>query len=194
MKSEPNYFFALWPAAIRARAIHDRIPSWTEPMGARVRRTPSAGDLHLTLVFLGALPDGERREAISVAQGLTGFGFTLRLDRFGSFPRSKTLWLAASRVPEALTGLVGRLRDGLERAAVPVPAPSAFVPHLTIARLSRPPAREGCLIEPIDWPVTDFCMACSRPGPPYRIMERWGLVPAGEGPIQSAGPADAGGS
>ncbi len=194
MRLEPNYFLALWPDPVLARAIRERIPSWAEAMGGRVRTTPHAGDLHLTLVFLGALSHEERKQAVSVARGLAGPGFTLRLDRLGLFPRSRTLWVAPAGVPRALTGLVGRLQDGLERARVPVPARSSFVPHLTIARLSEPSSREGGGIKPIDWLVHDFCLAGSRPGPPYRIMERWALAPAGKDPGRTAGPVDAGGS
>ena len=194
MKPEPNYFLALWPDSALSRVIHERIPSWTEAMGGRVRTTTHAGDLHLTLVFLGALSHEERKQAVSVARELAGPGFTLRLDRLGVFPRSRTLWVAPSRVPRALTGLVGRLQDGLERARLPVPGRSPFVPHLTIARLTQPSSRESRGIEAIDWPVHDFCLACSRPGPPYRIMERWALAPAGKDPVRTEGPVDAGGS
>ncbi len=189
IKPEPNDFFALWPDAGLAQALSGRIPLWRESFGGGIRKTTAASDLHLTLVFMGALSDGERKEVLSIAQGLAAQAFVLRLDRLGSFHRSKTLWLAPASVPPELSDLVAELRSRLETARIPVRGSGAFSPHLTLARLTEPPSGESRVIEPIDWRVTDFGLARSQPGPPYQIVERWPLITAGESRVPT-GPVE----
>ncbi len=173
MSPEPHYFFALWPSADQAQALAGRALLQNGRMGIRVS---APEDCHLTLAFLGALDAAQRERVLSLAGRIRAQGFTLRLDRLGGFPRSRILWLAPSRVPERLLTLVDRLGDALRDegcAARPLPV---FRPHLTLARGVSPPP--GPLpVGPIEWHVRDFCLACSRPGPPYEIVARWKLSP-----------------
>jgi 2'-5' RNA ligase len=101
----------------------------------------SPGSLHLTLKFLGYVPE-ERIEEIGVL--LTGAvkgskPFALQVAGTGVFPserRPRVIWLGI-KGPDSLLKLRQSVEDALEKAGFEKGA-EAFSPHLTIGRLKSP--------------------------------------------------------
>ncbi|WP_148574171.1 RNA 2',3'-cyclic phosphodiesterase [Nocardioides caldifontis] len=100
---------------------------------------------HLTLAFMASVPD---RAYDDLVERLTRAGrkrtpFTVSLGGGGAFPnvgRAKVLYAGVAGEPDALEEL-RRLAAGARAAAGKAGAPvdgSAFRPHVTLARMSRP--------------------------------------------------------
>lgn len=113
--------------AVAAVRSHAPRASWTGPATA-----------HLTLVFLGNLPD-ERvdpaREAVRGA-ALRHRPFTLSLKGAGAFghpTHPRTLWAGVEGDRESLLALAADLRHALVRLGFQIEA-RAYQPHLTLAR------------------------------------------------------------
>ena len=134
-------------------------------------------DLHITLVFLGALDLEGRACAEGVADLVRAPPFALSLDRLGCFPRVRVLWCGASESPQPLLNLLYALESGLLGCGFR-PARRSFKPHVTLARKAHPLSARG-LEQPVDWPVSDFALVAGRPGerPRYRVERRWPLIP-----------------
>lgn len=167
-------FFALWPdAEIRRRLteVAELLPE------ASCRRTP-VENLHLTLVFLGnvpdsavpALKDGANRLRLKTP------GFALRLERNGWWKRSGIAWLAPEHAPPPLLSLVDELRRLSKQVGLFIEERD-YRPHLTLARkLKRGPG--PLRFEPLHWQVRDFCLVESvthSQGANYQPMQSWAL-------------------
>jgi len=101
-------------------------------------RWVDAGNLHLTLRFIGEVDEGVAADIDEALAGLKGKRFTLQLAGAGVFGHGKlrTLWVGVEREPA-----LGNLRDKVERALVRIgvpPEPRKFTPHVTLARLQNP--------------------------------------------------------
>lgn len=168
-------FFALWPdddvrsaMAEQARAI--------EAACAPDGRPVASGRYHMTLQFLGSfrpLPAQVVDSAIATADSLRMPAFTLRLDRAGSFERSRVWWLGCAPSPP-LQSLHARLGMALAAAGLR-PDASPYAPHVTLGRHPRRLVQARA-IDPLSWPVRDFVLVDSAAGAPaYRIVRRWPL-------------------
>jgi 2'-5' RNA ligase len=102
-----------------------------------------AEQLHLTLAFLGdqdAETAARLKTELAVIQAP---GFTLRFSQPGCFPRSshpRVLWIGLEPEPR-LTRLAALLREALLSSGIPL-EDRPFTPHITLARLKLPAARE----------------------------------------------------
>lgn len=103
-----------------------------------------AGQLHLTLAFLGhvdvAAIDGLKRELSAIRLP----GFRLRFAAPGCFPdrrRPRVLWVGLEPEP-ALLRLAKSVRDSLLICGIPREE-RGFSPHITLARLKLPAEREA---------------------------------------------------
>ncbi len=126
--------------------------------------------LHLTLAFLGDVGD-ERVAGLARALGqVSAAPFELHFDRLGCFPsrsRPRVLWVGLKPEPLLLT-LADRLRDLLRDCGIPQ-EDRPFSPHITLARLKLPAAREcaSFLDQPLELnrlsvPVQEFILFESR--------------------------------
>jgi 2'-5' RNA ligase len=131
-------------------------------------------NLHLTLAFLGSVPDSRIAACRSAVASLAPLDATLRLDRLGFWGRAGILWLGPSQPVEALTDYVGRLRDALRGAGFPVET-RPFKVHVTLARKCRQvPLRHP--VDAIDWPLWRIDLIASRLDPKgarYRSLCHW---------------------
>jgi 2'-5' RNA ligase len=118
-----------------------------------VRWVP-AGNLHLTLKFLGEL-DAGRLPALegALTEALLGHApFSLALRGAGAFPspeRARVIWVGAG------TGAaeVSAIAASVEAALTPLgfsPEERPFSPHLTVGRVKTPPRDRGALRELLD--------------------------------------------
>jgi RNA 2',3'-cyclic 3'-phosphodiesterase len=102
-----------------------------------------AQNLHLTLAFLGELNDA-RVEAAAAATDATASGgapWRIGWGEPGAFPnqkRPRVLWLGLGEGEAQLREIHGRLNVELAARDLPVDA-KPYRPHLTLARVRRPP-------------------------------------------------------
>jgi len=165
-------FFALWPDPVLKAAIAGaaRAPA-RAVSGRRVRDE----NLHLTVLFLGAVaPEAEARLAQAAARVRVG-PFDLSLDRAGSFFRARVLWVGPSLVPDGL-GELRRQLEGAARNADVAFDPKALVPHVTCYRDVRQKL-EPVPVEPLRWPVRSFALIRSAAGQ-YHVVSQWPLQTA----------------
>jgi len=169
-------FFALWPdAALResvAAATHD-----LARCGGGRPQTPE--QLHLTLIFLGSVPEARIDAASSAAGEVGGAPFVVDLDRLEYWARPRVLCLTTSRTPPHLLGLVESLATALRARGFEVER-RPFRAHLTLARDARPPPLDQA-IAPLAWPASEFVLVESvtdRAGARYRPLARWPLAAA----------------
>ena len=167
-------FFALWPTD----AVRMRLAAEVQAQAASGRAIP-ARNLHVTAVFLGAVPE-ERVELVRKIAKLTRTGkFLLHLERVEFWRRSKLICLLAERAPPELLSLVESLRAGLrERGFELRDDHPTFRPHVTLVRdVARGPAAAG--VAPVQWPVESFALIESQVGQrgsEYTVLDRWSLT------------------
>jgi 2'-5' RNA ligase len=108
--------------------------------------------LHLTLLFLGEVGEGEL-EMLYRALGQIRFApFSLKFTRPGSFPRSgppRVLWFGIAGHP-ALEQLALRVKATVSACGIALEE-RPFHPHITLARIRQPEA--GTLKDYIDDPL-----------------------------------------
>lgn len=131
--------------------------------------------VHLTLAFLGDVPDDRLAEARCVADAVSGEPFDIALDELGYWKHNRILW--AGGVSPPLTLLAKDLNDGLRSAGFRLDS-RPFVAHMTLLRDARC-AQTPALAEPVVWPVTEFVLVestLSREGARYEAIGRWPLA------------------
>ncbi|WP_246265064.1 RNA 2',3'-cyclic phosphodiesterase [Acrocarpospora pleiomorpha] len=140
--------------------------TWVEP-----------ANRHITLAFLGDVPDEARRElSVRLARAAGHHEpIPLALGKAGTFTgpgRAITLWLSL-RAPGRLARLAGSVAAGARRAGVGRPDERAYRPHFTLAR-SRKTAELAPLVEALSgfegtpWDATSAQLFVSHLGPPLR--------------------------
>ncbi|MGI3131809.1 RNA 2',3'-cyclic phosphodiesterase [Halopseudomonas pachastrellae] len=147
-------------------------------------RWQSAAQLHLTLRFIGELPDAQAEQLTEALHRLQASAFSVQVagvGYFGSPQRPSILW-AGVVAPAPLQAL----REQIDLLISPWRAadPQRFVPHVTLARCgpecgSLQPflqAQRGLLLAP--WQVTALCLFASAAGPGgsrYSVLARYPL-------------------
>ncbi len=115
-----------------------------KPLGQNLRWTlPEKA--HLTLSFLGELPDSRlpalREAARAAAAGRSPFGLAFGgLGAFDSWKKVKVVWAGVAEGAASLEGLAEALRRELDSRSVPLEKRD-FAAHLTLARARTPGAQ-----------------------------------------------------
>jgi 2'-5' RNA ligase len=159
-------FFAAWPDPSMRQAASARIAQ-LRPGG----RAVPADELHVTLAFLGAVPEARLAEVLALAQGLAVPPHDLHLERLEYWPGPRVLVAVPSRSCAATARLNADLRQRCARARLPCES-REFVVHLTLIRGVAAPARMPHF-EALVWPVTAVTLVASRvgaAGPRYRPL------------------------
>lgn len=167
-------FFALWPDEDVRRQLAEVA---AEAGASHSGRVIPPNNLHITLVFLGALNNARRQCAEQVAASLRGERFTLVLDQLGYWPRPRIVWAGAGRLPAPLLGLVTLLQTGLTECGIP-PETRPYQAHATLMRkVGRRPAALA-VRNSIVWNVERFWLVESVSGDNgvlYRPLLSWQL-------------------
>lgn len=135
-------------------------------------RPADEAQIHLTLVFLGALPRPDLEDVALALEALQGASFRLRLSGVGVFggDEPRVLWAGLAPCP-ALNALQARVAQAARGAGVAIER-RRFRPHLTLARTQGRPgraeterwiARHAGLDGP-QWEVEAFGLWRSEPG------------------------------
>jgi 2'-5' RNA ligase len=166
-------FFALWPPESQREVLAQACEGLPGVPG-RWTRPP---DLHLTLVFVGAV-DAHLFGCVAAAgDDIALEPFELRLERICGWSK-QALWVAEiAKAPSALLHLVSQLQQNLLVCGLE-PEKRPYRPHLTLAR-KAPPIMPTPLNLPshLHWRVNDFVLVASRPrqGASYQVLRRWSL-------------------
>ena len=136
------------------------------PWPANAQRL-AAPDLHLTLVFIGAVPQ-EQLAQVTQAAGVASAPIELLLDRLEVW-KGATVVLRPGTVPAALADLQGRLVQSLKADGVPFDE-RPFAPHVTLARNAKGIAHTA--LPPLRWRSAGHVLALSAGGR-YAVIERF---------------------
>jgi len=166
-------FFALWPSDDLRAALGPRIRA-LQPRGAGRPQRPD--QWHVTLEFLGPVPESKLAAARAAADAVRAEPFEVMFDAVEHWWRPQVLCLVARALPLDLQALVSELRAGLVvRGFEPERRP--FRAHLTLARKLARPMAVGPF-EPLCWPARDFALVESitdRSGSLYTPVATWPL-------------------
>lgn len=161
-------FFGLWPDD----ATRDALRRATRPVVRHCGgKTVPPDTFHLTLAFLGNVPD-ERFEAIvAAAAGIAVEPLALTLERLGYFPAPQVLWIGPAEMPRSLQRLTADIWRSLAAAGLQ-PDVRPFHPHVTLARKVQSPP-ELPVTRPVAWRVPGFSLIESDADPEgarYRVV------------------------
>jgi len=152
-------FVALWPDKAAAASLAAIGSELCRP--SQSARPLAAIDLHLTLAFIGEIPDARARLLAAAIEDAFEGAVAWTVDRPGTFPRARVLWVAGAPAP-----VLGALADGVRSCLTQLGVsfdPKPFVPHLTLARAYRAAVD---LPDRLDTPIE------CRFGPPRLIRSR----------------------
>jgi 2'-5' RNA ligase len=161
-------FFAIWPPPDAARALAE----WADEVQALSggRRT-AAGNIHLTLAFLG---QAEPERAIAAARRVKGARHRLPIEQARSV--NHMVWVGPREMPAALAALHAALAMELFREEF-ILERRPFAAHVTLIRKARGSVLPA--VPAIDWPVNEFVLissSLSSRGPTYAHLERFSLT------------------
>jgi len=147
-------FVACWPDD-PTRDRLDRVARAAAARFAAARRLPPA-NLHLTLAFIGELPQPQAREVAAALRDACDQPFDWCIDHVGRFGRARVLWAGGPEEPR-LTALASRVRERLRALRIPFDG-KRFAAHVTLLRdvPAQPMAAASEVIEAIDpilWPI-----------------------------------------
>lgn len=144
--------------------------------GIEAARWVRREQLHLTLRFLGDLPQTGLEDIKSALACVAFAPLTLALCGVGIFPQgkpryAKVLW--AGIEPQApLCELKVRIDEALSAAGMGPDEERAFAPHITLARFKQPPDRDlnrwlesHHSLTSAPWPTTQFTLYASELAP-----------------------------
>ena len=177
MSKNPRLFFALWPTD----AVRSQLAAAAESY-ASFGRAIAARNLHVTLVFLGAVAPQRLAhvlEAGQLMQKLTFDGkFLVHLDAVELWRRSSLICLTAGQAPPELLTIVARLHAELRQRGFELREHQTFRPHVTLVRdVARGSKVAGAAS--VLWPVDSLALVESKVGQrgsEYTVLEQWRLT------------------
>ena len=162
-------FFALWPPAATAAALHAWALAAQKATGGRATR---ADTIHLTLAFLGETDPARVGAAVAAGRAAQGARHVLPIEQARYWKHNRLVW-AGPRVtdPALADALAAHLR-----AAGFVLEARAFKAHVTLVRKASPAQLPA--LPAVDWPVDEFVLvrsALSAGAPAYEVLARFPL-------------------
>lgn len=169
-------FFALWPSPALASELVGLATVAAERYGGRSSR---ADTIHLTLAFLGEVPEAALPTLCALASEIKASPFQLVIDQLGYWPHNQLLWAGCSTTPALLQDMVVTLQNSLIATGfAPDRAGRAFTPHLTllrkVPRISQPGSDDSLpKITLLPWLCSRWVLVRSysnAQGPNYRVI------------------------
>jgi RNA 2',3'-cyclic 3'-phosphodiesterase len=173
-------FFALWPDVATRAALDPLAREIAIETGGRA---VAAGNVHLTLAFLGERPAAIVPELCASVSAIHVLPFRLSLDAVGCWRKTGIAWLATSEHTPQLLELRRNVIQALATLQIVIDE-RRFVPHVTLARRCESViARQ--LAPPIEWQVGSFALVVSTLDPRavrYEVLQTFALTAAGDRP------------
>ncbi len=173
MKTESaRLFFALWPDEAQRTAL----TAMTESLPAGLGRHVAPANIHITLLFLGAVAAETRQALEAAATRIAASPFVLTLDHYGYWRKPQVLWAGSRVTPPELRGLVEQLQRAASACGLSVDN-RPYQPHLTLCRKVRQPPQLPKFL-PFYWAAADFSLVESRSAPGgvrYEPCRAWAL-------------------
>jgi 2'-5' RNA ligase len=173
--SMSRLFFALWPPADAVPEIMDWAHQAHTICGGRVMQPDT---LHLTLAFLGSVPEEQADELTLAASAWRVSRGTVVLSQFGRFVGPRVVWAGPSDRDAAcqdwLRGLHHQLQENLREFGMPL-AESRFRPHVSLLRNAGQGDTNGLERRPTLWEPRDCVLVASQPrsnASRYRVLAR----------------------
>lgn len=166
-------FFALWLPPGTANLLHSVAGAVVGRSGGRLMREDT---LHLTLAFLGDVPERKLPGLLELAESLQLPRVPVRLDRLGFWAHNHILFAGSTAPDPALVSLADSLQETLKTAGF-LAETRSFVPHVTILRKLLHPGKLPVLV-PQEWQAEEFALVRSwrsDRGPAYETVARWPL-------------------
>lgn len=171
-RGKRRIFFALWPDLPAREVLAALSVQTAKRCGGR---PVPAGNLHLTLAFLGDVETKRVEDARRAAATVRARPFELVLDRLGSFRRARVAWAGCQAPDPALLQLAVALAQALRNEAF-VLETRPFSPHLTLVRDLRDALRDDAMT-PVGWPARSLALVESdRRSGGYHTLEQWPLA------------------
>lgn len=166
-------FLALWPDSVTRAALDKAAMKLLPQCGGRKTRSET---LHMTLVFLGDVPES-RLEALRASMAAIVMpAFNVPISKVGRWCHNRIVWAGTDAAPAALAALVEQLRERLVVAGFTFDA-KAYVPHVTLLRKTHSPEQAFFPLA-LEWPAREFVLVRSvlgDKGAAYEIIGRWEL-------------------
>ena len=140
-------------------------------------RPVPAGNLHVTLAFLGSVPERRLGQLAEIARGAArGARLELAFDHLEHWRGAQLLCALPTEAPVAIAALVSGLQGALAARGF-APDLKPFRPHVTVVRkVSRAGRIEK--IHPVVWSFTELALIESRTLPEgalYSVVESYPL-------------------
>ena len=174
MTGGARLFFAVWPAPEIQRALGELGKALQRRCGGRAI---VAGNIHLTLVFLGDVARDRLPRLDAVAAAISAPPFDLSVNRVEYWRHNRIVWAGVERCPDALQSLVAHLEQALVAEGFHFDR-RPYVPHVTLLRNARR-APSDAATRAVAWPVIRFALVESvarERGRVYEVLREWPLV------------------
>lgn len=166
-------FFALWPDdAVRKQCIelaHHLLKAGDRPV--------DPGNLHVTLVFLGAVDDVLESAMVQTADEMKKLEpVTIHFDELSFWRKPGIICLTSSYPDDKAMILAEKLSAMVSSLDHPIDE-RAYRPHVTLIRKAKQSVQTE--FEPVIWHSNTFCLveSCSAPGGvDYRVIRQWPLL------------------
>ncbi len=173
-KATRRLFFALWPNDQIRHSIVEQFKRLPTPLKGRVIQPHN---LHITLHFVGSVNEDIQACMQTAAAKVAAERFTCKLDYFGHFSRSKTLWLGSQNTPVELTDLHHKLGAALADCGYSAEK-RLFKPHISLIRkYTLTDSLEADFS--LTWPIDSFALIEShrdQHGANYQLIESYPLA------------------
>jgi 2'-5' RNA ligase len=163
-ESQRRLFFALWPRD----AFQVRLAEATRSvMTASGGRAVPSENFHITLAFLGSVPQRRLVEVFAIAERVADEierpPLQLAFDGIEYWKKAKVVCATASATPPGATELADALKSRLTTAGF-TPDLKPFRPHVTLVRKVLRPL-PTMHIDPVVWNFREFVLLESRTEP-----------------------------
>lgn len=175
-------FFAFWPEDAARAALTDAAGKAVRHSGGR---PVPAANLHVTLAFLGTVPERRTDELRRLARAQAAAyacerPIALTFERFDYFRRAQVLCVLAAEDDSAAAQPIARALQDASAAAGFNPDLKPFRAHVTVARKVMR-ATVPAALRTVVWEFSAFALVSSRTepaGPVYSVVESYPLVKA----------------
>ncbi|MFG6158667.1 RNA 2',3'-cyclic phosphodiesterase [Halomonas sp. 1390] len=150
-------FLALMPPPALRRRLGE-LAEWAHAHCGG-RRVPDES-LHLTLAFLGEIPEAQAEALSTWVAGRDVPEGEWRPDAWGAFRRPGIVWVGSQTPDRALVSLQASLWHDLERQGI-TGRPSRFIPHVTLLRRARRLETAGLTPPDLVWPYRQVALVRS---------------------------------